>query len=126
MILITDKPINAATIFDRLRKEYSGSIVIHDAVVKNSEAGKQTGGILFQLDGNAEEEMRGLEKYLREKWPVEDVLLIRRIGKLSPGEVISVAAASAEHREAAFNLCQEAVERFKKMKCLKKSELFQE
>lgn len=49
MIQVTNKPIDAAAIFDRLRKDHSGSIVIHDAVVKKSEAGKQTSGILFQL-----------------------------------------------------------------------------
>jgi Molybdopterin converting factor, large subunit len=69
--------------------------------------------------------MRELERRLRVKWPVEDVLLIRRIGKLSIGEVISVVAASAEHRDCAFGLCQEAVNCFKKMKTFKKKEIFE-
>ena len=80
---------------------------------------------MFELEGDAEEEMRELERNLREKWPVEDVFLIRRIGKLSIGDVISVAAASAEHRDAAFGLCQEAVNSFKKMRSFKKDEIFE-
>jgi molybdopterin synthase catalytic subunit len=125
MIEITDYPINHNAVSDRLKKENSGSIVIHYAVVRSTESGKKTSSIRFALEGDAEEEMRGLERSLRVKWPVEDVLLIRRIGKLSIGEVISVVVASAEHRESAFGLCQEAVNCFKKMKTFKKKEIFE-
>jgi len=125
MIEITDRQINLNTVSDRLKKENSGSIVIHYAIVRSTESGKKTSSIRFELDGDAEEEMRELERNLRLKWPVEDVLLIRRTGKLSIGEVISMVAASAEHRESAFELCQEAVNRFKKMKTFKKKEIFE-
>ncbi len=126
MILITVEPIDVRAIFEQLQKDHSGSVVIHDAVVKKTEAGKPTSGIHFERAGDVEEELRSIEEALRQTWPVEDVVLIRRIGKLSPGDVISVAAASSEHREAAFGLCQEAIERFKKMKTLAKKELFHE
>ncbi len=126
MIKLTEIPIDVAAVFNYLRKDHSGSVVIHDAIVKKTEAGKGTAGILFERAGDTEEELRLLEKTLRKHWAVEDAVLIRRIGKLSPGDVISVAAASSEHREAAFGLCQEAVERFKKMKSLAKKELFHE
>jgi|WetSurSiteA1Bulk_404760.scaffolds.fasta_scaffold02339_5 molybdopterin synthase catalytic subunit len=125
MIEITDYPINFNTVFDRLKKGNSGSIVIHYAVVRSTESGKKTNSIRFVLEGDAEGEMRELERSLRVKWPVEDVLLIRRIGKLTIGEVIAVVAASAEHRESAFELCQEAVNRFKKMKTFTKKEIFE-
>ena len=123
MIEITDIPIDANKILGRLGKDSSGSIVLHYAVVKGMEGGKKTVSLEFKVDGNLEEEMRILERELREKWPVEDVLLVRRIGSLSVGDIISVAAASAEHRTAAFGLCQEAVNRFKKMLCVLKREV---
>ena len=125
MIEITDCTINLNAVSDRLKKENSGSIVIHHATVRSTESGKKTNAIRFVVEGDAEEEMRELERSLRVKWPVEDVLLIRRIGKLAIGEVISVVAASAEHRESAFELCQEAVNCFKKMKTFKKKEIFE-
>ena len=126
MIKVTESPIDVTIVFDYLRKDHSGSVVIHDAVVKKIEAGKPTSGIHFERAGEIEDELQAVEEALRQKWPVEDVVLIRRIGKLAPGDVISVAAASSEHREAAFGLCQEAIERFKKMKTLAKKELFHE
>ena len=125
MIEITNRPINVNAIFEQLRKDNCGSIVIHDAIVRKSESGKRTHAIVFKVNGDAESEMRELETNLREKWSVEDVFLIRRIGTLTIGDVISVAAASAEHRDAAFGLCQEAVTCFKKMRGFKKNEIFE-
>lgn len=92
MTEITDCLINLNAVSDRLKKENSGSIVIHYAIVRSTESGKKTNSIRFALDGDAEEEMRELERSLRMKWAVEDILLIRRIGKLSIGDVISVVA----------------------------------
>lgn len=125
MIKISESRINLNDIFDQLRKDNSGSIVIHDAIVRKSESGKQTQSIHFAIDGDAEGEMRVLEQDLRKKWAVEDVFLVRRIGTLEIGDLISVAAASAEHRDAAFGLCQEAVSCFKRMRCIKKNEVFE-
>jgi molybdopterin synthase catalytic subunit len=125
MIEIMDCLINLSTVSDRLKKESSGSIVMHYAIVRSTESGKKTSSIKFELEGDAEGEMMELERSLRVTWPVEDVLLIRRIGKLSIGEAISVVAASAEHRESAFGLCQDAVNCFKKMKTFKKKEIFE-
>jgi molybdopterin synthase catalytic subunit len=124
MIEITDYPINLNAVSERLKKENSGSLVIHYAIVRSTESGKKTDSIRIELEGDAEAEMRELERSLRVKWPGEDVRLIRRIRKLSIGEVISVVAASAEHRESAFKLCQEALNCFKKMKTFKKKEIF--
>lgn len=122
---ITDGLINLNTVSDRLKKGNSGSLVIPYAIVSSTKSGKKTSAMRFELEGDAEEEMRELERSLRVKCPVEDVLLIRRIGRLSIAAVISVVAGSAEHRESAFELCQEAVNCFKKMKTFKKKETFE-
>ena len=126
MTEITDKPIDPQSVFDRLQKNSSGSIVIHYAIVKEVEGGKKSQSLEFKVNGDIEGEINELEKNLRGKWPVEDVFLIRRIGALSVGDVISIAAASAEHRDAAFGLCQEAVDCFKKMKHIQKDEIFED
>ena len=61
MIKISESRINVNDIFDQLRKDSSGSIVIHDAIVRKSESGKQTQSIHFAIDGDAEGEMRELD-----------------------------------------------------------------
>ena len=124
MITIAHQPVNLNSVFNHLQRNNSGSIVVHYAVVKKIETGRTVHSLKFQVKGDLEREMQELEKDLRNKWSVEDVLLIRRIGSLSIGDVISVAAASAEHRNAAFGFCQEAVNRFKEMRCIQKNEVY--
>lgn len=126
MIEITNRDIDPKNMFDVLKKESSGSIVFHYAVVKAKDSDKKTLSLNFKVNGDLEGEMMDMERDLRKRWPVEDVLLIRRVGELAVGDIISLAAASAQHRDAAFGLCQEAIDRFKKMRHIHKEEIFED
>ena len=126
MIEVTDKPIEASAIFERMARDGSGSVVIHVGVVKPVVEGNDTAGIKFAPDGDLEGEMREIEGKIRAKHELTDFLLVRRMGELAVGDVIMVAAASAPGRDAAFGACRDAVEENKKMKRVKKEELFQD
>lgn len=125
MFEITRDPINSARVYERINTADSGSVVVHFGVVKPVAQGKKTGGIKFAPKDGLENEIAGIEKQLREMWPVNDVLLIRRVGALSIGDIILVAAVAAETRGAAFDACRHAVESFKKLKSIHKEELFE-
>lgn len=126
MIELTESPIDPGTIYERLSRERAGSVVVHLGVVKPVVEERATRGIRFTpLDG-LEEEIAGIERKLREKWSLTDVLLIRRVGELAIGEIILAAAVSAADRESSFAACREAVESFKKLKCVEKEELFEQ
>ncbi|MBI4830162.1 MAG: molybdenum cofactor biosynthesis protein MoaE [Candidatus Lindowbacteria bacterium] len=124
MIELTDAPIDARSVYERISHEGAGSIVVHFGVVKPVAQGKRTRGIRFTPQGDLKEEIRSIEVALREKWAPTDVLLIRRVGELSIGDIILAAAVSSPDRESAFGACSESVERFKKLKKVKKEELF--
>ena len=125
MIEITDKPINPSNVFERLSHKNSGSVVFHFGVVKEAVEGKRTKGIRFAPKGDLEGELKALEALLRNNWKVEDILIIRRMGELRIGDIILVAAVSAQSREDAFGACRDAVEGCKKIKNISKKELFE-
>jgi len=124
MVELTDTPIEPQRIFKRLSSEGAGSVVVHFGMVKPVAEDRRTRGIRFAPDGDLVGELRSLEAELRAKWQVTDVLLVRRMGELKVGEIILAAAVSAPGREAAFGACRDAVEGFKRMKRLRKQELF--
>jgi len=128
MIQVTESPINPSEIYGKMNTTNSGSVVFHFGVVKPVAGGKKTSGIIFcpTDTGKLEKEIAGIEKAMRDKWPVNDVLLIRRVGTLSIGDIIMLAAVAAETREAAFDACRHAVESFKKIKNITKQELFED
>lgn len=125
MIELTEKPIEPASVYERLSRDGAGSVVVHFGVVKPVVSDRRTRGIRFAAQGDLLDEIQSIEAELRNKWGVTGVLLIRRVGELSIGEIILVAAVAAPDREAAFAACRDAVERFKKLKRVQKEELFE-
>jgi molybdopterin synthase catalytic subunit len=125
MIKITEDVIDPRFVTDTLEAGPGcGSVVCHYAKVKPAAEGRATRGIRFTPSPETEDEMAALEESLRRNWKLDGVILVRRMGELAVGELISVVAVSAEGRADAFGAVQEAVAGFKKMVSMKKEELF--
>lgn len=122
MEIVTIDRINPNEVYDRIQKETVGSIVLHFAVVRAKTGEKITQTIEFCRDGDIESELKSIADSMRETWQLEDVLIIRRLGILHVGEVMSLVAASAPHREDAFDACRYGVESLKKMQTISKAE----
>ncbi len=123
MVKISAAPINPSEVYGLIDKKISGSIVLHYAVVKeNTGTELSTTCIDYQAGDKAEIELETIAAELREKWTLEDVLLIRRIGCLVVGEIISLVAASSPNSEDAFAACKHGIARLKKMTTIKKTE----
>ena len=126
MEYITEAPIIPGSLFEKLQRGRSGSVVFHYAVVRMSTGGKVMSGICYERNGDMEAELAAIAAGLRGQWPLDDVLLVRRLGTLQVGEVISLVAVSAPNSKDAFEACQSGMERFKKMTTVRKCESFRE
>jgi len=124
MEIVTPTPINPEEVYGQIKKKTAGSVIFHFAVVREMTEGKTTTSIEFHRNGDIEEELREISKKISERWKVEDVYIIRRLGILEVGDIISLVAVSSPHRDDAFDACRYGVERLKKMKTIKKSEYF--
>lgn len=124
MVELTETPIEPLRIWERLSRAGAGSVVVHFGVVKPVAEDQRTRGIRFAPEGDLLGELRSLEAELRAKYELTDLWLARRMGELKVGEIILAAAVSAPGREAAFSACRDAVEGCKKLKRLRKQELF--
>lgn len=122
MEIVTTKVINTNAIYDRIQKQTSGSVVLHFAVVREKTGNETTSHVELKRNGDIKSELRSITEAIYKKWQVEDVLIIRRLGILKVGEVISLVAASSPHREDAFDACRFGVESLKKMKTIAKTE----
>jgi len=127
MIRVTDRPLCPGEVQESLKTDESGSVVMHSGVVRaSSDEGRDVAGIEYEADFcAAEEELSRIAADIAARWQVQDVALCRRMGRLRPGDVILVTAASAAHRREAFEACQHAVERLKAMKSVVKREVWQ-
>jgi molybdopterin synthase catalytic subunit len=125
MVLVTHDPIDPSRAYDLIRRDVSGSVLLHYAVVKSDIGNdKPTTCIDYRSCGDTEGEMAGIAADLRKKWDLEDMLIIRRTGCLGVGEIISLVAASSANSEDAFNACKAGITSLKKMSTIQKQERF--
>ncbi|HEY6871813.1 MAG TPA: molybdenum cofactor biosynthesis protein MoaE [Geobacteraceae bacterium] len=124
-LMLSHDPIDPATVYDLIAKQNAGSVVFHYAVVKEQKGHDGvTTGIEYQSAGDTEAELREIAAELKEKWKVEDLLLIRRVGRLGIGDIISLIAASSPNSEDAFAACRHGIARMKKMATIRKQEMY--
>lgn len=124
MIQVVEEPIQPAAIYDLLNRDTAGSVLLHFAVVKETPHNQAaTTGVNYQRNGDMEVEMQAIAEHLQEKWELEDVVLIRRLGCLKAGEIISLIAASSPNSVDVFAACQHGISHLKKMTTFCKTEL---
>ena len=124
MEIVSNNPIDPDKAYECIKKHTAGSVVLHFAVVRPNSENKTTDSIAFHADGDVDEELHTISEDIRKKWGAEDVLIIRRLGHLNVGDIISLIAVSSPHREAAFDACSYGVNRLKKMSTIRKKETF--
>jgi len=114
MVSITGQPIDVATILREIATAATGGIDLFIGTVRDTNEGKPVGSIEYTAYvPMAEELLRGIEAEIRERWPVENVVLVHRTGLLRVGEISVVTAVGAPHRAASFEACRYAIERLK-------------
>jgi molybdopterin synthase catalytic subunit len=127
MEIVTNKPVDASDVFRLIHSGNSGSVVFHFAVVRGTTGDRETSLVEFQpakSDIDTKEELHQISEEIRKKWEVDDVLIIRAMGKLSVGDVMSLVAVSSPRSQAAFEGSHWGVDRLKEMKSIKKQETF--
>jgi len=124
MVIVTETPLEPEKEFEKLGRQDAGSAIFHYAVVKSRAAAGQTSGILFERNGDIESELSEIESDIRKRWDICDLRLVRRIGLLKIGDLISLVAVSSPASSDAFEACHYGLERIRKLSCLTKTELY--
>jgi molybdopterin synthase catalytic subunit len=57
---------------------------------------------LEHYPGMTECELARVEEQARQRWPLQDCLVVHRVGELEPGHGIVLVITASAHREAAF------------------------
>lgn len=117
--------IPSAEALEEIKSGTDGAVCVFDGIVRNNTRGRQT---LF-LDYEAYEEMalsqmRGLASEALAKFPIRDVALLHRLGRLEVGETSVLIVVASAHRAAAFDACRWLIDTLKKTVPIWKKEYF--
>ena len=105
-IAVQEKDFSLQQEYDNLRTLRSGAIVTFTGLVRDfNEAGAKDIQTLHlqHYPGMTETLLREIVEEACQRWPVDDVTVIHRVGTLAPGDQIVLVAVSSAHREAAFD-----------------------
>lgn len=108
MIRVQAEPFDPArelAAFARGRTDVGG-VASFTGLVRDQHGGEPvTAMTLEHYPGMTERQLGAIETEARERWPLLDVLVIHRYGRMLPGEPIVLVAAASAHREAALAAC---------------------
>jgi len=125
MIRIASSSIDPRECLQLLQTSNAGSVALHFAIVKSDGGtGRSSCAVEYHAREGAEVELQQIATALRSRWPLSDVLLQRRTGRLAVGEIISLVAVCAEASAHTFAACQLGLDLMKKMESIDKREIF--
>ena len=112
MVTLTRAPIDLSSL--HVAAVQDGAVCVFVGVVRNHNAGRT----VLHLEYEAYEEMalqlmQALEEDVRRLWPVSDVRLVHRLGRLEIGEASVAVAVTSPHRAEAFDACRHAIDTLK-------------
>ncbi len=122
---ITREPILAAELAKPLRAAHDGAVVIFEGFVRNHSRGGST--LYLEYEGYepmAISKMRELGEEAKQKFAIDAIGMIHRLGRLEIGETSVAIIVTAAHRRAAFEACQYAIDRLKQIVPIWKKEYF--
>jgi molybdopterin synthase catalytic subunit len=125
MVKLVETPIDPTAVYNSICSAFSGSVVLHFALVKKKAgSGKSTTSIEYSANGDTLQELEAIAAGLETGWKLEDILLIRRTGRLNVGDIISLVATSSPNSDDALAACKCGISRLKKMSTITKCEKF--
>ena len=124
MYKITTDPIQPDALFEWVQKPHHGAVVTFAGIVRDNADGKPTLRLEYEAYAEmAEKKMREVGDEIRERWGIEDVAMIHRVGMLEIGEISILIAVATPHRNPAFEACSYAIDRIKQVVPIWKKEI---
>lgn len=124
---ITQQPIHPGDLFDHVRADGDGAVVTFAGVVRNHSMGRRTIRLEYHAYPEmAEKKMREIGAEIKERWKIDHVAILHRIGRLELGEISVLITVAAAHRKEAFEACEYAIERLKAIVPIWKKEIWED
>ncbi|WP_289184403.1 molybdopterin synthase catalytic subunit MoaE [uncultured Parasutterella sp.] len=98
-----------------LRKNSSvGAVVTFLGTVRDLNDGKDVSGMTLEYyPGMTEKALTKIAKQALERWDIEDVTVIHRVGELRVTDQIVLVGVSGKHRGEAFDACEFVIDYLK-------------
>ena len=122
---LTTEPIDVGMVARRVVLPECGATVTLDGYAREWTKGKRTLYLVYEAyDAMALTEMQRLGVEAHQKFDIAHLGIVHRTGRLEIGETSVVIAASAPHRQAAFQACEWTIRELKRTVPIWKKEVY--
>lgn len=116
MFHLTREAIDYVTLTEAVRSPRCGAVVLFLGTVRDLTGEHMTVFLDYEAYAPmAEKKLAEIEAEVRRRWPVGEVAIVHRLGRLAVGEVSVAVAVSCPHRREAFAACQFAIDTLKQL-----------
>jgi molybdopterin synthase catalytic subunit len=111
----------------QLGQPEDGAVVIFAGIVRNNTRGRKTLFLEYQgYEPMALREMRAIGSAVKQRWAINKVGFVHRLGRLEIGEASVAIVTTSAHRHVAFEACHYAIDTLKKTVPIWKKEFFED
>ncbi|HEV7214285.1 MAG TPA: molybdenum cofactor biosynthesis protein MoaE [Chloroflexota bacterium] len=127
MIDLTDQPLDAEALSRAVMRPSDGGLVVFSGVVRNHSEDRAVRYLVYEAYREmAVPKLEQVQRETLDRWPMANVAMAHRLGRMEIGETSVVVAASAPHRAEAFEAGRYAIDRLKEIVPIWKKEFFEE
>ena len=123
---ITTEPISVDEVSNRVSNPAVGAVVSFSGIVRGTNAGRKVRYLEYETYPEmAELTLAQVADEIKEKWPIEEVAIVHRVGRQEIGETSVVIAIASGHRDGVFEAGRYAIDRIKEIVPVWKKEYFE-
>jgi len=124
-IEILDHALPIAEVMAEIKAGPDGAVCTFDGIVRDNTRGRRTLYLDYEAYREmALEQMRGLAVEAQQRFPVRDIALLHRLGRIEVGESSVLIVVASAHRGAAFDACRWLIDTLKRQVPIWKKETF--
>jgi molybdopterin synthase catalytic subunit len=116
MVALTHSPIDYHALTESVRRPGCGAVCLFLGTVRDLTGDEVTAFLEYEAyPPMAEKKLAEIEAEVRTRWPVGEVAMVHRLGKLGVGEISVAVAVSSPHRAEAFEAGRFAIDTLKRV-----------
>lgn len=116
MVQLTRDEIDYRLLTEKVRRGECGAVVTFLGTVRDLTGDRVTVALDYEAyPAMAEKKMREIETDAHGRWPIGEVAIAHRLGRLEVGDISVAVAVSSPHRAQAFEACRHIIDRLKEL-----------
>ena len=125
MVSIVTESIDVNSAVTAVTTTAAGAVDVFIGTTRDNSKGRKVLQLEYEAyTPMATKKMEMIEREAAERWEIQQIAMVHRVGIVPPGEASVVIAVSSAHRDEAFKACRYLIDRLKEVVPIWKREYF--